>query len=105
MTVRKGSARAGEKVLSRKQPSRHLASFNILGLYAGTRAASVAAVSFEDKPGVAWVDLDRGLFYRKPIGKAEEENKRGSSPLAGPPPHASATLEEARNLEDICRRA
>jgi integrase len=25
---------------------------------------------------MAWVDLDRGLFHRKPIGKAEEENKR-----------------------------
>jgi integrase len=74
-TIHRGK-RKGAKVETKKRPSRHLARFLLVGLYTGTRAASICAAGFEEKPGMAWVDLKTGLYYRKPIGKRATKKRQ-----------------------------
>jgi integrase len=70
--------RAGEvkfgKVTER-HPRRHLARFLLVGLYTGSRADVIASASFEPQPGRPYIDLNDGMFYRRPAG-AKETNKR-----------------------------
>lgn len=65
----------GKKLPTSKKPLQHVARFILLGIYTGTRAASIAAASPYRDEGRAWVDLDAGIFYRRPTGK-RETNKR-----------------------------
>lgn len=69
-------ADAGETLPTRKYPLRHLARFILIGLYTGTRASPIAAASPIRKEGRSWVDLERGVFYRRQIGRKKENNKR-----------------------------
>jgi integrase len=64
-----------------KYTLRHVARFILIGLYTGTRAASIAAASPHRKPGHAYVDLDRGLYYRRPIGKRATNKRQPPVPL------------------------
>jgi integrase len=76
MSVRGDSrTRAGEKVLSRKRPQRHLTRFTLLGIYTGTRAGAIATAAFERIPGRSWLDLETGMFHRLAVGQ-DETNKR-----------------------------
>ena len=54
---------------------KHVARFILVGLYTGTRAATVCSASFTSGEWRSFVDLDRGLFYRLPQGK-RQSNKR-----------------------------
>ncbi len=56
--------------------SRHIARFILIGIYTGTRAGAIAASSPYAEPGRSFVDLERGIFYRKPIGKRSTKKKR-----------------------------
>ena len=59
-----------------RTPSRrHLARFMLVALYTGTRAGTVLAAALTPSPGCPWLDLDRGVFYRRPEG-AKETKKR-----------------------------
>ena len=56
---------------------RHVARFILVALYTGTRAGAICAASFARQAGRGWVDLDAGIFYRRPPGE-RETNKRKS---------------------------
>lgn len=75
MTIRKNTPRAGQKVLSKKRPHRHLCRFVLLGIYTGTRAGAIATAAFERLPGRSWLDLETGMFHRLAVGQAAT-NKR-----------------------------
>src|ERR1700680_906868 len=57
----------GQKIQTDKRPLRHVARFILIGLYTGTRAGAIATASPYAEPGRSYVDLERGIFYRKPI--------------------------------------
>lgn len=76
MSVRGDSrTRAGEKVLPKKRPQRHLTRFTLLGIYTGTRAGAIATAAFEPVPGRSWLDIETGMFHRLAVGQAAT-NKR-----------------------------
>src|SRR5712664_612113 len=69
-TVHRGP-NAGQKIETDKRPLRHLARFILIGIYSGTRAGAVASASPIAAIGRSFVDLDRGVFYRRAEGKQE----------------------------------
>jgi len=58
----------GQKVATGKRPLRHLARFILVGIYSGSRAGAIAAASPIPAIGRAFVDLDRGIYYRRSRG-------------------------------------
>jgi integrase len=64
-----------------KFPLRHVARFILIGLYTGTRAAAIAASAPARAEGRAYVDLERGVFYRLAIGKRVTNKRQPPVPL------------------------
>ncbi|MGA0598138.1 tyrosine-type recombinase/integrase [Enterovirga sp. CN4-39] len=54
---------------------RHVARFILVGLYTGTRAGAICSAAFKPTDGCGWIDLETGVFYRRPEGE-RETNKR-----------------------------
>jgi hypothetical protein len=61
-TIHSGKSK-GPPVSTNRRPLRHI------GLYTGARAEAIASASPYAEPGRSYVDLERGIFYRKAIGK------------------------------------
>lgn len=72
-----------------KRPWRHLARFIVVGLYTGTRAAAICGASLSVTPGSGYVDLDQGVLYRRPHGRAETKKRQ---PPARLPPRLLAHI-------------
>jgi integrase len=53
----------------------HIARFVLVGLYSGTRHAAICAASPHVAIGRGYIDLERGVFHRRPRG-ARETKKR-----------------------------
>jgi integrase len=87
-TVHRGK-RKGQKVATDKRPLRHLARFILIGLYTGTRASAIAAASPVPAVGRSYIDLDRGIYYRRRQGDARTNKRQPSVPL---PPRLLAHL-------------
>ncbi len=62
----------------RRHVARHIARFILVGLYTGTRAAAICNAAIRPTVNRGYVDLEQGVYYRKPRGKAET-NKRQPS--------------------------
>lgn len=62
----------------RRPRARHLAHFILVGLYTGTRAGAICGAAMAPTEGRGWIDTDRGIFYRKAIGR-KKTNKRQPS--------------------------
>lgn len=56
-------------------PLRHLARFILIGLYTGSRAGAIASASWAAASDRAYIDLERGVFYRR-RPSAKITNKR-----------------------------
>jgi integrase len=54
----------------------HVARFVLIGLYTGTRAGAICRAAFEPGPGRAWIDLERGVFYRRAAGQRETRKRQ-----------------------------
>jgi hypothetical protein len=55
----------------RGQPSdrptaQHVARFILVALYTGTRAAAICSAPLAPNAGAGFIDLDNGVFYRRP---------------------------------------
>jgi integrase len=61
-----------------KRPWRHLARFIIAALYTGSRQAVITGAALSMREGAGFVDLDSGIFYRRPRGE-DDRNKRRPS--------------------------
>jgi hypothetical protein len=68
-------------VSTNRRPLRHIARFILIGLYTGTRAGAIASASPYAEPGRSYVDLDRGIFYRKAIGKRATKKRQPPAPI------------------------
>lgn len=61
---------------------RHVARFILVALYTGTRASAVCAASLgRVAGGSGWIDLDRGLFYRRGAGQRETKKRQPPAEL------------------------
>lgn len=81
-TISRGP-RKGEKIETEKRPLRHIARFSLLGVYSGTRAAAIASASPERKEGRSFVDLERGVYFRRAQGKRKTNKRQTPVPLPG----------------------
>ncbi|OYY73274.1 MAG: hypothetical protein B7Y61_19455 [Rhizobiales bacterium 35-66-30] len=61
----------------------HVARFILIGLYTGTRAGAICAAGFNPGEGRAWIDLERGVFYRRGDGEKLTNKRRPSIRLPG----------------------
>jgi hypothetical protein len=71
----------GQKVITDRRPLRHVARFLLIGCYTGTRAGAIASAAKVRALGKSYVDLERGLYYRKAIGKKATKKRQPPAPL------------------------
>ena len=55
---------------------RHLARFILVGLYTGTRHAAICSAAFNPAIGRGHIDLDSGVFYRRPQGSRQTKKRQ-----------------------------
>ena len=99
-TVHSGMSK-GNPMNTNRRPLRHIARFILIGLYTGTRAGAIASASPYAEPGCSYVDLECGIFYRKPIGKRATKKRQPPAPI---PPRLLAHLRrwKERKLIATC---
>lgn len=66
-----------------RRSRQHIARFILLALYTGTRAGAVCGAALHPTIGRGWIDVARGVFYRRPDG--ERETKKRKPPVPLPP--------------------
>jgi hypothetical protein len=66
-----------------RRSRRHVAKFILVGLYTGTRSGAICGAALEPTIGRGWIDVDRGVFYRRPAGKRETNKRQPPAPLPG----------------------
>jgi integrase len=71
----------GQKVITDKRPLRHLARFLLIGVYTGTRAGAIASASPYRDVGRSFVDLERGIYYRRAKGKRATNKRQPPVPI------------------------
>ena len=64
-----------------RRSRQHVARFILVALYTGTRASAVCGAALQPTVGRGWIDLERGLFYRRPPGKRETKKRQPPVPL------------------------
>jgi integrase len=62
-------------------PWRHVAKFLLVTAYTGTRPAAACAAALEPIEGKGFMDVERGIFYRRPAGSRETKKRRPPVPL------------------------
>lgn len=63
--------------------AQHVARFILLALYTGTRAGAICNAALTPTEGKSWIDLERGVFYRRTQGR--KETKKRQPPVRLPP--------------------
>jgi integrase len=79
-TIHRGQKK-GQKVATEKRPLRHLARFILIGVYTGTRAGAIASASPYRDEGRSFVDLERGIYYRRAKGKRATNKRQPPAPI------------------------
>jgi len=68
---------------TRRAVGRHVARFILVALYTGTRSSAICGAALMPTIGRGHVDLDRGVFYRRAIGR--RQTKKRQPPVRLPP--------------------
>lgn len=63
----------------------HIARFILTAVYTGTRSERIEEASFIKEDGRPWIDLERGIYFRKAEGEQTPTNKR-ADPVRIPKP-------------------
>ena len=66
---------------SRQDKRKHVARFILVGLYTGTRATAICQAAMRPTIGRGYVDLGRGVFYRKAAGQRETKKRQPPTSL------------------------
>jgi integrase len=61
---------------------RHIARFCLIGLYTGTRHRAICDAALRPTIGRAYVDLDRGVFYRRARGEKKTKKRKPPARLS-----------------------
>jgi len=64
-----------------RRSRRHIAKFILVALYTGTRASAVCGAALQPTTGRGWIDVERGVFYRRPGGRLETKKRQSPVPL------------------------
>jgi integrase len=64
-----------------RRSRQHIAKFILLALYTGTRAGAVCGAALQPTIGRGWIDVGRGVFYRRADGERETKKRKPSIPL------------------------
>jgi integrase len=64
-----------------RRSRQHVARFILVSLYTGTRASAVCGAALEPTPQHGWIDLENGVFYRRPPGQPETAKRQPPVPL------------------------
>jgi integrase len=64
-----------------RRSRQHIARFILVALYTGTRASAVCGAALQPTVGRGWIDLERGVFYRRPPDKRETKKRQPPVPL------------------------
>jgi integrase len=75
--------------------SLHIARFILVGLYTGSRASDICGAAIMPTIGRGYVDLDRGIFKRKPDNKKETTKRQPTVPI---PPRLLAHMRRWRRI-------
>jgi integrase len=67
---------------TKKRPFHHLTRFITLGVYTGSRPGAILGLSWHQLIGSGYVDLDRGLIYRKAVGSRDTNKRQPPVPMA-----------------------
>jgi integrase len=78
----------------------HLRRFILIGLYTGTRHSAMRALLWEESLHQAWVDLDKGMIYRRGRGERETAKRR---PVVKLPRRLLAHMRRWRRLDQLSR--
>lgn len=76
---------------------RHLRRLLLIGLYTGTRPGVIGQLLWSESPTQAWVDLDKGMIYRR--GREERDRPTKRRPVVSLPPRLLAHLRRWRELD------
>ena len=74
---------------------RHVARFMLVGAYTGTRHAAICSAAFSPAIGRGYVDLESGVFYRRPQGSKQTSKRQ---PPVRLPPRLLAHLRRWKRL-------
>jgi len=80
---------------TRRAVGRHVARFILVALYTGTRSSAICRAALMPTIGRGHVDLDRGVFYRRAIGRRQTKKRQ---PPVRLPPRLLAHLRRWRRL-------
>jgi integrase len=69
-------------VLTDRKSRQHIARFVLVGLYTGTRSSAICGAALTDAVGRGFVDLERGVFYRR--AKGAKKTKKQQPPVLIP---------------------
>jgi integrase len=64
-----------------RRSRQHVAKFILVALYTGTRASAVCGAALEPTVGRGWIDVERGVFYRRASGIRETKKRQPAVPL------------------------
>ena len=67
---------------SDRRTGQHIARFILVAVYTGTRSGAICAAAIRPTEGRGYVDLDRGVFFRRAAG--ERETKKRQPPVRLP---------------------
>jgi integrase len=80
---------------SDRRTGQHLARFLLVGFYTGTRAGAICNASLVPDPDCGYVDLERGIFYRKAQTARKTKKRQTPCPI---PPRLLAHLKRWKRL-------
>lgn len=64
-----------------RRSRQHIARFILVAVYTGTRTSAVCTAALQPTAGHGWIDLDRGVFYRRPPGRRETKKRQPPVPI------------------------
>jgi integrase len=75
--------------------SRHISRFILVALYTGSRASDISGAAIIPTIGRGYVDLDRGVFKRRPDNKRETSKRQPTTPI---PPRLLSHMRRWKRL-------
>lgn len=95
-------AEAARLLWAARSVGHHVARFVLVALYTGTRAGAICGAALRPTEGHGWIDLDHGVFYRRPAGRRETKKRQ---PPVRLPPRLLAHLRRWKRLRFSSRFA
>jgi integrase len=61
---------------TKRAVGQHVARFILVGLYSGTRSSAICGAALMPTVGRGYIDLERGVFYRRAIGRRQTKKRQ-----------------------------